>query len=188
MDLGDLTERIGGAGALDAVGEPAHRRLRALRRGAAHDVLGGRWLGHPLHPAVVQLPVGAWLSAGILDAGRRTRPGATLLTAVGLAGALPAVVTGMHDWAGMARPQRRIGVVHAAANTIGFACQAASLMARLRGRSDAGRRLSWVGLAAAGLGAYLGGHLAYHPATDRPAPDPARAQARTLAGSGVVDI
>src|SRR5215211_4003885 len=41
------------------VGEDAPRELK--------DTLVGTWLGHPLHPAVVALPIGAWTSALALD-------------------------------------------------------------------------------------------------------------------------
>jgi hypothetical protein len=35
------------------------RRLKSL--------LHGTWLGHPLHPALTDVPIGAWLLAVILD-------------------------------------------------------------------------------------------------------------------------
>src|SRR5215470_9994244 len=28
---------------------------------------GGRWVGHPLHPALSDLPIGLWMSATLLD-------------------------------------------------------------------------------------------------------------------------
>lgn len=31
------------------------------------DALRGEWLGHPLHPALVHLPLGGWMIAGVLD-------------------------------------------------------------------------------------------------------------------------
>ena len=40
---------------------------RLIRPGKARDGLNGVWLGHALHPMLVQAPVGAWLSASILD-------------------------------------------------------------------------------------------------------------------------
>ena len=36
-------------------------------RGRLRDMLQGVWLGHPLHPAVIDLPIGAWVSAAVLD-------------------------------------------------------------------------------------------------------------------------
>ncbi|HEX2744435.1 MAG TPA: hypothetical protein VHO07_14745 [Streptosporangiaceae bacterium] len=31
------------------------------------DALNGVWLGHPVHPMLVQVSAGAWLSASLLD-------------------------------------------------------------------------------------------------------------------------
>ena len=31
------------------------------------DVLSGTWLGHPLHPALSDLPIGFWTSSFVLD-------------------------------------------------------------------------------------------------------------------------
>ncbi|MFD0821939.1 Rieske (2Fe-2S) protein, partial [Micromonospora zhanjiangensis] len=64
-------------------------------------------------------------------------------------------------WAELTTEQRRGGLVHAIANGIGTTLFVGSLAARLAGRHRAGRTLGFLGLAAAGGGAYLGGHLAY---------------------------
>src|SRR5438270_9823960 len=32
------------------------------------DVLHGTWLGHPLHPALTDVPVGAWAAAVVMEA------------------------------------------------------------------------------------------------------------------------
>jgi nitrite reductase/ring-hydroxylating ferredoxin subunit/uncharacterized membrane protein len=146
---------------LDRVGDPLQRGLRAVLRGRIQDLLHGVWLGHPLHPAVVQLPVGAWMSAAVLDAVPGTGQAATILVGVGTASALPATVAGLNDWASLAREQRRVGLVHAAANTVALGLYAASTVARLAGRHRLGKRLSYTGLGLAGLGAYLGGHLSF---------------------------
>ncbi|WP_369916063.1 Rieske 2Fe-2S domain-containing protein [Plantactinospora sp. KBS50] len=124
----------------------------------------GVWLGHPLHPAMVQVPVGAWVSAGVLDLMPGQRRAATTLVGVGTVTAVPAAVAGLNDWAALAPEQRRVGLVHAAANVVGVTLYAGSLAARLAGRHGAGRTLGFLGLAAVSGGAYLGGHLAYKQA------------------------
>jgi nitrite reductase/ring-hydroxylating ferredoxin subunit len=118
-------------------------------------------LGHPLHPSLVLLPLGAWLSAGILDALRINGRAPTVLIGVGSAGAVPAAVTGLNDWSSLSREQRRVGLVHATANTIALGLHVASLVARQRGDIRRARGLSQAGLAAVGVGGFLGGHLAY---------------------------
>lgn len=132
-----------------------------LRNQRLRDLLHGVPLGHPVHPALVQVPIGAWTSAAILDLIRGQRRPATVLVAVGTASAVPAIAAGWNDWAEQAPEQRRVGLVHATANAVGLALYAASLGARLRGRHNTGRALGYLGLAAVSGGAYLGGHLAY---------------------------
>jgi nitrite reductase/ring-hydroxylating ferredoxin subunit/uncharacterized membrane protein len=138
--------------------------VRALPLGGARDALHGRWLGHPVHPLLVQLPIGAWTSAAALDLLPGERRSASALVALGLATAGPAAVAGLVDWAELHPEQERVGVVHAAANLGAVALYGASLAARLRGRHRAGRALGFAGLAAIGVGGALGGHLAYRQA------------------------
>jgi nitrite reductase/ring-hydroxylating ferredoxin subunit len=154
--------KIERASGLDRVGDRLQHAVWALLPGKrVKDALHGVWLGHPLHPALVQLPVGAWVSSAILDLLPGQRRAATVLVAVGTASALPAAISGANDWASLSREQRRVGLVHAMANALGLSLYAGSLVARLRGRHGAGRTLGYLGLAAANGGAYLGGHLAY---------------------------
>ncbi|TDC31468.1 (2Fe-2S)-binding protein [Micromonospora sp. 15K316] len=147
---------------LDRVGDPLQRAVQAvLRPQRIRDLLHGVPLGHPLHPAMVQVPVGSWISAAILDVMPGQRRAATTLTAVGTVSALPAAVAGLNDWAALAPDQRRVGLVHATANTIALACYSGSLVARFSGRHRLGRALGMAGLGMASIGAYIGGHLAY---------------------------
>ncbi len=130
--------------------------------GPLHDELRGRSLGHPVHSALTDLPVGLWVSAAVLDL---TRPpghheAARRLVALGLVSAVPTVITGLTDYRALTRPARRVAAVHAAANGLGNALMASSWAARRSGHHRAGVLLSTVGLAAAGAGALLGGHIA----------------------------
>ncbi|ROT33812.1 Rieske (2Fe-2S) protein [Micromonospora sp. HM5-17] len=160
-----LLTRLEQAAELDRIGDRLQRGVLAvLRPQRVRDVLHGVWLGHPLHPALVQVPLGAWISAAVLDLLPGQRRAATTLVAIGTASALPAAVAGANDWAALAREQRRVGLVHAAANAVGLLCYAGSLAARLTGRHGIGRSLGFAGLAAAGGGGFLGGHLAYRQA------------------------
>jgi uncharacterized membrane protein len=162
-----LLARLEAARPLDGVAEVVRRIASATAgRGRAGSALHGEWFGHPLHPAVVQFPVGAWLSVAVLDAlpDRDTRGGrraATALLAAGTAAALPAVATGAADYATLTLPQQRVAVVHLACNAAAAGLFAASVVQRLRGAHGRGRALSLAGLGVAGAGAYLGGHLAF---------------------------
>ncbi|MER6318610.1 DUF2231 domain-containing protein [Streptomyces sp. NPDC001581] len=158
------------------VADPAirvmQRGIRALPLGGLRDLLRGRPLGHPLHPVLVQVPIGCWLSAAVLEVVPGAKHAATTLTGVGLVGVAPAAMAGWVDWADLPPGQARVGLAHAVSNAAAVACYAASLTARLRGRSAKGRLWSLGGLAAVAVTGALGGHVAYlrqavgaHPAT-----------------------
>ncbi|MFJ8622219.1 Rieske 2Fe-2S domain-containing protein [Kitasatospora sp. NPDC093550] len=146
---------------LDAPAGPLADAAEALPLGRYRDALHGVWLGHPLHPALVQLPLGCWTSAALLDFIPGGRRSAGTLVAAGLLAAGPAAVTGWVDWARLDPPRRRTGLVHALANTTGLLLYGGSLLARCRGRRARGRLLGLAGLTAVSAGAALGGHLAY---------------------------
>jgi len=121
--------------------------------------LRGHALGHPLHPIAVTVPIGAWVCSAAFDLLPDGRDTARRLVAAGLLTAPAAVVLGLADYTGLDVRQRRVGLVHAAANATATALFGASYLARRGGRG--GRLLGALGLAAAGLGGALGGHLAY---------------------------
>ena len=83
---------------LDKLVSAGQRLARLIRPGRVRDGLHGVWLGHPLHPVLVQSAAGAWLSASILDAAPDEQSAARLLTAAGLAAAVPAALAGAVDW------------------------------------------------------------------------------------------
>ncbi|MFD5268962.1 Rieske 2Fe-2S domain-containing protein [Streptomyces sp. NPDC058335] len=160
-----LLDRLEREPRADPVIDALREGVRALPLGRGRDVLHGRWLGHPVHPLMVQVPIGSWLSAAVLD----LRPGrsreAGLLVGVGLAAAAPAAFAGAVDWAELHRQQQRVGLVHALSNTAAVGLYAASLACRVKGREAAGRAYGFLGLTAVGLGGMLGGHLAYRQAS-----------------------
>jgi nitrite reductase/ring-hydroxylating ferredoxin subunit len=149
----------------DPVIDALQARIRSLPLGRGRGVLHGRWLGHPVHPLMVQVPIGSWLSAAVLDLRKGHPRGAGLLVGVGLASAVPAALTGAVDWAELHRPQMRVGLVHALSNTAAVGLYTASLVCRVSGRTNAGRTLGFLGLTAVGAGGMLGGHMAYRQAS-----------------------
>lgn len=138
-------------------------RPPALRR-----TLAGEPFGHSAHPMLVQIPIGAWVSAGWLDCLPRTERSATVLTAVGIASALPALAAGLVDYGALDPRAKRIATVHAAANTLSLACQIASLRDRMTGRLRRGQWIGFAGTITLAVGGVLGGHLA-HELPGRPA-------------------
>ena len=154
-------DRLGRAEGLDGVADPVAGAVDRFRPNALVGLAS--WAGQPRHPALTDLPIGFWTSAWVLDliGGPESRAAARTLVGLGVASALPTVVTGLSDWAGTAGEARRIGLVHGAVNSVGVVCYGASWLARRRGRHGAGVALGIVGAAAATLAAYLGGHLVY---------------------------
>ncbi|MCZ7434714.1 Rieske (2Fe-2S) protein [Streptomyces sp. WMMC1477] len=157
----DAVERLS---ALDSTATRIRSWVKGLPLGRGRDALHGKWLGHPVHPLMVQVPVGSWLSAAALDLVPGQRRGAGVLVALGLAGAGPAAVAGWVDWAELRPGQQRVGLVHAACNIGAVGLYAGSLVMRLRGRHAKGRLLGFAGLSLISAGGALGGHLAYRQA------------------------
>ena len=118
---------------LDQAVSAGQRVARLIRPEKVRDVLHGVWLGHPLHPVLVQAPVGAWLSASLVDVLGDHRS-ARWLTAAGLTAAVPAAVAGMVDWSEQHEQQMRVGVVHAAANLVAMSLYGSSLATRMQRR------------------------------------------------------
>jgi nitrite reductase/ring-hydroxylating ferredoxin subunit/uncharacterized membrane protein len=160
----EIADRVSNLSVLDRIAEPLATRVsEAFGRSRLKDVLSGSWFGHPLHPLLTDLPIGSWTSAMVLDlvGGRRGRRAADTLVAVGIASAVPTAATGLSDWSDLGQEDRRIGLVHAASNSVALGLYVASLVARLRGRRLRGVVLGFAGATAATAGGFLGGHLVY---------------------------
>lgn len=129
------------------------RRLRTL--------LSGTPLGHPAHPMLVDVPIGLWTSAMVLDfTSVNQRKAARRLVGLGVLSAVPAVATGLSDWLDTDGAEARVGLVHASMNVAAVISYAISWWARRRG-GLAGLGWSLAGAATATMGGWLGGHLAY---------------------------
>src|SRR3954447_744230 len=162
MSLMGFLDRIADVPAFDKAIEPARRAvLSALRPPAVKDFLHGTWLGHPLHPVLVQVPVGSWLSAGLLDVVPPLRPAATAMIGTGVLASVPAALSGAADWSEQEPGVRRLGALHALLNVSALSFYVGSLVARGKGRGALGRVLSYSGLGLATVSASIGGHMSY---------------------------
>jgi nitrite reductase/ring-hydroxylating ferredoxin subunit/uncharacterized membrane protein len=155
--LDPLAERVQQAVIrLYEAGGDAGRRVR--------DFLHGVWLGHPLHPILTDIPLGAWTVAAALDLAGRTRHeerAADSAVAIGLVGAVGSAITGLTDWQHTAGAERRSGLVHGLLNASATVLYATSLGFRMRGARSAGRTAAGIGFALAAVAGYVGGHLVY---------------------------
>ncbi|ONH28776.1 Rieske 2Fe-2S domain-containing protein [Pseudofrankia asymbiotica] len=157
-----VLERVEQERGLDPVaGRAAALWSAALRSERLRDLLSGRQLGHPLHPAAVLVPAGTLLSATVLDltGDPGLRPAARRLIGFGLLSAAPAAAAGWSDWLDTEGAERRVGLVHAASNIVGIASYATSWWQRRHGAS--GLVAGLAGATALGVGGWLGGHLAH---------------------------
>ncbi|MHA3703836.1 Rieske 2Fe-2S domain-containing protein [Jatrophihabitans sp. YIM 134969] len=155
-----LVDRVERASALDPVADAASSVVQKLGPGRVKNALSGVAAGHPVHPVLVTVPLGAWVTASVLDVAGET-DAARRSVGLGVLAALPAVVTGASDWAETAGAEKRVGLVHAAVNDCGIALYAASWFARRRGHDRVGAVLAAAGLAVVSVGGWLGGHLTY---------------------------
>jgi uncharacterized membrane protein len=132
--------------------------------------------GHPLHPMLIPIPIGAWVLSLVFDVWSRLGPDPTQaawaawwLIALGVLGALAAATLGLLDLMAIPPDTRvfRIGLAHAGANLTATTLFAVGFLLR-RGHLDDvdGVPLALLGLSilavlVLGAGGFLGGELAY---------------------------
>ncbi len=151
---------------LDGVADAMHKAFTPVLGQDAprtsRDLLYGTWLGHPLHPAVIVMPIGFWSSTMVFDLVGEERA-ADLSLKLGLVTALGAAATGAAQWQDTVNVEkpRRLGALHAALNIAATGLYAGSWLLRRGGNRGAGVALSTVGLGVNGFSAWLGGDLAY---------------------------
>jgi nitrite reductase/ring-hydroxylating ferredoxin subunit/uncharacterized membrane protein len=148
--------------------------------GAAYEALGGpgraiknvmhgtALLGHPLHPALTDLPVGAWTVGVVADwvflaTGRVPAVAGDLALAVGVAGAILAALAGYTDFHETDGNERRTAIVHGLLMTFVLAVEVVSLGMRLASPAlrPSAVLFSTVAWLIVVIGAYVGGHLTF---------------------------
>ena len=160
-----LPEKLAGLDQLDRLVGPVKNAVRGVlpAGGEANGILAGTWLGHPLHPALTDVTVGAWTGVVVLDlvGGRRGQKAADRLVLLGLLSAGPTAASGFNDWSTLGPDVERVGLVHAGGNAVANVLFLLSYVARKRKRRMRGRALALAGFATASLSAYLGGDLSF---------------------------
>lgn len=148
--VGNVIEQAAG-GLFDHLG-PASRPLE--------DILHGTPTGHPLHPALVAIPIGSWTTALVLDSVGLDEA-ADLTVDLGLVGAVGAAIAGIADWRYTAGTQRRMGVAHALLNIAATTLYGVSAWQRRTEERTGAKITASVGYACVIGAGYLGGELAY---------------------------
>lgn len=146
------------------VGDLFHRLLAAIFRPIrpVKDFLNGTWLGHPLHPAITDVPIGAFAVAIVLDIVGEAR-GAFLANVVGQVAFVAAYLTGFADYTDTDGRARSRAIVHGVIMMVGGALAAASLVLRDGGATGGGLAgaLLMISFLLIALGAYVGGDVVF---------------------------
>jgi uncharacterized membrane protein len=172
--LASIVDRAvpGPGSGLDTASQRLQQAIERIRtRGAGRAMMnvlrGNDWLGHPAHPIIVTVPigacvVGAWFDLRSLPGGRPAdEHAADISLRLGVLGHVAAAATGLAQFLDTSDNARRQAAVHAALNNLAVILNVGSLTARARGGRRLGRRLSAAGLVVVGVSGYLGGDLAY---------------------------
>ena len=145
-------------------GDFNHRWLNALFRPIhpIKDLLDGTWLGHPVHGAMTDLPIGALLIAVILDIVGQNAA-ADIAIAATILFMLGAAVTGAADYADTDGTARTRATLHATLMVVALVILLVSL--GLRAGGDANRTvaiaLGIVAFLIVSAGAFVGGDVVY---------------------------
>ena len=130
-----------------------------------------KFLGHPIHPMLIVLPLGLFIAAVVFDALYLWRGSATFATvaywniAGGIVGGLLAAVFGLIDWLAIPGGTRakRIGLLHGGSNVLVVVIFTLVWLARgnslHNGPTTTLFLLELVGLALGSVGGWLGGEL-----------------------------
>lgn len=146
------------------LGEFNHRWLSAVFRpiGPIKDLLNGTWLGHPVHSAVTDVPIGTLVVAVLLDLLGYTSAADVALVVTVLFMLLSAV-TGAADYTDTDGKARARATVHSTLMVVALVLLVASLALRAGGSADRTipAALSILALGIVTAGAFIGGDLVF---------------------------
>lgn len=132
--------------------------------------------GHPFHPIMVTVPIGAWVSSLVFDIASHLVEDPTVLTtgsewliAIGVLGAAAAALLGLLDLFAIPTGTRafRTGLIHMSLNLVVTAAYAVNFVWRragdghTEGAAVGPLTLSVISVCLLGVSGYLGGKLAY---------------------------
>jgi nitrite reductase/ring-hydroxylating ferredoxin subunit/uncharacterized membrane protein len=146
------------------LGDFNRRWLAAIydRIGPLKDLAHGRWLGHPLHGALTDIPIGALTVTVVLDL-LNQRTGADVALVVGILFMVAAALTGAADYTDTDGTALLRATVHSVLMVVALVLYLVSLALRAGGPADRTLPvvLSIVGYLVLTAGAYVGGDVVY---------------------------
>jgi len=148
-------------GAYKALGRPGQALKNAMH--------GTTILGHPLHPAITDVPLGAWTVGVLADwtfviTGRIPPAAGDFALAIGIAAGLLAALTGSTDFHDTYGHERRLALTHGAVMSVVVVAEITSFAIRIAAPPTS--HIAAVDLATGAwllalAGAYVGGHLTF---------------------------
>lgn len=145
-------------------GDFNHRWLNALFRPMLpiRDFLNGTWLGHPVHSAVTDVPIGALGVSVILDLANQ-RGAADIALVLGILAMLAAAVTGAADYSDTDGSPRVRATIHSTLMVVALLVFLVSLLLRVGNPVDrtAPVVVSIIGFLILTAAAYVGGDVVY---------------------------
>jgi nitrite reductase/ring-hydroxylating ferredoxin subunit/uncharacterized membrane protein len=145
------------------LGDFNHRWLSALFRPIRpiKDLLHGTWLGHPLHGAATDIPIGVLTVSLLLDVVGQPAA-ADIALVLGILSILAAALTGAADYADTDGSARVRATVHSTVMVIALVVYVVSMLLRWGGSHGAVPiALSVIGYGLLTLGAFAGGDVVY---------------------------
>jgi nitrite reductase/ring-hydroxylating ferredoxin subunit/uncharacterized membrane protein len=145
-------------------GDFNHRWLSAVFRPIRpiKDLLSGVWLGHPLHAAATDIPIGTLLLVVVLDV-LNLRAAADVALVITILFMLAAAVSGAADYVDTDGAARTRATLHSTLMVIALVLLVVSLVLRAGNPSDRALpiSLSLIGFLIVTAGAYVGGDVVY---------------------------
>src|SRR5512132_509257 len=150
----------------DPLGDLFQRIFRALYGPvpALRDFLHGTWLGHPLHPMLTDVPIGAYIIATVLDVVGQPDAAAWAI-GVGIVSMLGAALAGYADYIDLEGAGKRFGSLHSTSMLVALVLYVISLGARVGWWPLFQGGAEWaaiLGLFFVLVGGYLGGELVFN--------------------------
>ena len=156
---------------LDKLADPLQQWVKSLSSkpelAKLKNILHGTWFGHPLHPALTDIPIGSWTvtllldSAWLVSENPDTAKAADASLVLGLLGGGAAAVAGLTDWSDTDATDRRVGLAHGLLNAGAMVINLVSYAMRRTGNRRAAITLSALNYALMISSSYLGGELSF---------------------------
>lgn len=147
-------------------GDFNHRWLQALLRPipAVRDFLNGRWLGHPLHGLLTDVPIGILFLVVVFDlAGQPLATHTLAILLIGILAMLAAAVAGLADYSETDGTARERATLHGTLMVIALVLYVVSFVLR-QGEAPpwpAAIAFELAGFLVLAAGAYVGGDVVY---------------------------